>query len=277
MNGAVNILKLLKQGDNKWDIGNYKFTEMVTELNESDIKIAKALDNIGDGELSAIGIIVQHQDLVRNYESREIAKDFYESVMYGFSMINYEEMRHGFIFKELASIVKTGKSFIEDVDSSLIHELMFETNELYKNPYESLISYLIGEITNVELYSSIEKKIENDKFREIIRNIRKDEQKHKAAWLNMIKRMVKKSNVHKENFAKAVRDCHFIHQAEISNYFVSGAQSVEHFFTPVVSMTILDEKLRILENIFGESPLSKKQLFVEFNEYFQDNILKKAV
>ncbi len=277
MTGATNILKLVKLGDNKWNVGNYQYADMISRLSDSDIEIVKALDNIGDGELSAIGIIIQHQDLVRNYHPRELAKDFYESVIYGFCMINYEEMRHGFILKELASTAKEKESFVESVKSDLLHELMFETKELYKNPYESLMSYLLGEITNVELYASIEKQVENDELRQIIKNIRKDEQKHKGAWLNIIKRMVKKNSVHRQNFINATKAIHFIHQAEISRYFVSGAQSVERFFTPGVSKFIIDEKHRILEDIFGESPLDKIRLFTEFNEYFQENVLAKAI
>lgn len=273
MIGAVNITRLLKLGDKKWDVSNYKYGDIVEKLSANDIEIAKSLDNIGDGELSAIGIIIQHQNLVNNFKPRELAKDFYESVIYGFSMINYEEMRHGFILKELASNAKGKKSFMDNVDSSLLHELMFETNELYKNPYESLMSYLIGEITNVELYASIANLVENEELREIINNIKKDEQKHKGAWLKIIKRMVKHSDVHKNNFITALKNIHFIHQAEISNYYVNGAKSVEKYFTPGVSKYILEEKYKILTDIFGESPIDRKTMFMEFNEYFQNNIL----
>ncbi len=271
--GARNILRLLKKGDNKWDVKNYKYNELIEELSESDLNIIKALDNIGNGELSAIGIIIQHQNLVANYD-RKYAKDFYESVMYGFCMINYEEMRHGFILKELASQVNSGSSFVDNVDSGLLFELMFETNELYKNPYESLMSYLIGEITNVELYASVESQIENEKLREIIRQIKKDEQTHKGAWLSIIKRMIKENSVHREKFIEATKAIHFVHQAEVSNYFKEGAMSVQMFFTPSVSKYILEEKHKILVDIFGESPLEKAQLLKEHLDYFNNNFVK---
>ncbi len=273
MNGARDILRLLKIGDNKWDVNNYNYMNVVSNLSDNDTQIIKALDNIGDGELSAIGIIVQHQELVRNYQPREHAKDFYESVIYGFSMINYEEMRHGFILKELASLVHTGKSFIDQVDGDLLHELMFETNELYKNPYESLMSYLLGEITNVELYASIEKRVENETLKSIVRNIKKDEQTHKGAWLKIIKRMVDSSEIHRENFINAVKAIHFIHQAEVSNYFKNGALSVEKYFTPSVSKFILEEKYKIITDIFGVSPIEKKQMLIEHLEYFNENFV----
>ena len=277
MFGASNILKLVKLGDHKWDVGNYKYRDLIDSLNEKDLEIAKALDNIGDGELSAIGIIVQHLKLVENY-GREDAKDFYESVMYGFCMIVYEEMRHGFILKELASLARNEEPFIDKVDSSLLFELMFETNELYKNPYESLMSYLLGEITNVELYASIEKVIENENFKAVVRNIKKDEQAHKGAWLNIIKRMVNSDERHRAKFIEATKAIHFIHQAEVSNYFSAGAQSVQRFFTPSVGTFIMEEKHKILQDIFGESPVDRTTLLVEFNDYFQENILaKKAV
>lgn len=273
MHGARDILKLLKKGDNKWDVNNYNYSKIVAELSEKDLEVIKALDNIGDGELSAIGIIVQHQDLVRDYQPRELAKDFYESVMYGFCMINYEEMRHGFILKELASQVIRGESFVDNVDGSLIHELMFETNKLYKNPYESLMSYLLGEITNVELYASVESKVENEDLKNIVKQIRKDEQVHKGAWLKIIKGMVEANEMHRENFIDATKAIHFVHQAEVSDYFKNGAQSVEKFFTPSVSKFILDEKYKLLSDIFGESPIDKRQMLKEHLEYFNENFV----
>lgn len=275
MHGARNILRLLKLGDNKWDVGNYNYSEMVKELSPHDQEIVKALDNIGDGELSAIGIIVQHQNLVNNYP-RELAKDFYESVMYGFCMINYEEMRHGFMLKELASLLNTGESFVDNVDGSLLHELMFETNELYKNPYESLMSYLLGEITNVELYASVENQIEHEGLRNIVRNIKKDEQAHKGAWLSIIKRMVQSSEIHREKFIDATKAIHFVHQAEVSRYFKDGALSVQKFFSPSVSKFILEEKHKFLADIFGESPIDKKQMLMEHLDYFNENFVART-
>lgn len=275
MYGAKNILKLLKIGDHKWDVGNYDYVKLVNELSENDQEIVKALDNIGNGELSAIGIIIQHQDLVNNYP-RELAKDFYESVMYGFCMITYEEMRHGFMLKELASQLNTGQSFIENVDGNLMYELMFETNELYKNPYESLMSYLLGEITNVELYASVESQVEHEGLKNIVRNIKKDEQKHKGAWLSIIKRMVQSNEIHREKFIEATKAIHFIHQAEVSDYFKSGALSVQKFFTASVSKYILEEKHNILGDIFGKSPIDKKQMLMEHLEYFNENFVAKA-
>ncbi len=273
MNGARDILRLLKIGDNKWDVKNYNYSAIVKNLSGNDIDVIKALDNIGDGELSAIGIIIQHQDLVRNYKPRELAKDFYESVMYGFCMINYEEMRHGFILKELASLANTNKSFIDQVDGDLLHELMFETNELYKNPYESLMSYLLGEITNVELYASIERHVENEDLRNIVKSIKKDEQTHKGAWLKIIKRIVDSNEIHRENFIKATKAIHFIHQAEVSDYFKNGALSVEKYFTPSVSKFIVEEKYKLLSDIFGESPIDKKQMLIEHLEYFNKSFV----
>lgn len=275
MHGAKDILRLLKLGDHKWDVGNYNYAQLVSELSENDKKIVKALDNIGDGELSAIGIIIQHQDLVNNYP-RELAKDFYESVMYGFCMITYEEMRHGFMLKELASQLNTGQSFIENVNGNLMHELIFETNELYKNPYESLMSFLLGEITNVELYASVESQVEHEGLKNIVKNIKKDEQTHKGAWLSIVKRMVQSNEIHREKFIAATKAIHFIHQAEVSDYFKNGALSVQKFFTTSVSKFILEEKHKILSDIFGESPLDKKQMLMEHLEYFNENFATKA-
>lgn len=263
MIGARNILKLLKIGDYKWDVNDYRYANVVNSLSESDLEIVKALDNIGEGELSAIGLIRQHETRVNELKPRELAKDFYESVMYGFCMINYEEMRHGFILKELAMLAKTGNSFIDNVESSFLHGLMFETNKIYDDPYESLMSLLIGEITNVELYASVENQVENIEIKQIINRIKLDEQKHKDAWLKIIKGMVDSSETHKENFISAFKKIHFVHQAEISDYFKEGANSVERFFTPSVSTFVVEEKYRFMTKIFGESPISKKQMLKE--------------
>lgn len=263
MVGARNILKLLKVGDNKWNVNDYRYADIVSSLHESDLEIVKALDNIGEGELSAIGLIRQHETRVNELKPRELAKDFYESVIYGFCMINYEEMRHGFILKELAMLAKTGNSFIDDVDSSFLHGLMFETNKIYNNPYESLMSLLIGEITNVELYASVESQIENIEIKQIINRIKFDEQKHKDAWYKIIKRMVDSSETHRTNFLSAFKNIHFVHQAEISDYFKEGAISVERFFTPSVSTFVVEEKFRFMTKIFGVSPISKRQMLKE--------------
>jgi len=263
MVGTRKILKLLKIGDHKWDVNNYEYVDLIQNLSANDREIVKALDNIGEGELSAIGLIRQHEARVHEFESRDLAKDFYESVMYGFCMINYEEMRHGFILKEMAMLAKTGESFIDNVDSSFMHELMFETNEIYSNPYESLMSLLIGEITNVELYASVERQLEDVRIKQIVNQIKLDEQKHKDAWYKIIKRMVDASEVHRENFTTAFKNIHYVHQAEISRYFKDGASSVEKFFTPSVSTFVLEEKFKFMSKIFGESPISKQQMLKE--------------
>ena len=263
MVGAREILKLLKVGDHKWNVNDYIYADIINTLSQDDLEIVKALDNIGEGELSAIGLIRQHETRVNEFSSRKHAKDFYESVMYGFCMINYEEMRHGFILKELASLAKTGESFIDNVEASYLHELMFETNEIYKTPYESLMSLLIGEITNVELYASVESQVENKAVQQIINQIKVDEQKHKDAWFKIIKRMVESNETHRENFTEAFRKIHHVHQAEISDYFAKGASSVERFFSPSVSTYIVEEKFRLMSKIFGESPISKKQMLKE--------------
>jgi len=263
MVGAREILKLLKVGDQKWDVNDYNYRELINSLSDNDLEIMKSLDNIGEGELSAIGLIRQHESRVNEHESREQAKDFYESVMYGFCMINYEEMRHGFILKELASLAKNNESFIDNVEAGFLHELMFETNEIYKTPYESLMSLLIGEITNVELYASVESQIENKEVKRIINKIKVDEQRHKDAWFKIIKNMVESNLSHHMNFLEAFNNIHYVHQAEISNYFREGASSVERFFTPSVSTFIVEEKYKLMTKIFGESPISKKQMLKE--------------
>lgn len=273
MHGVKDILKSLKIGDHKWDVYDYDYTELIKSLSENDLEIIRSIDSIGDGELSAVGITIQHQDLVRKLP-KELGYDFYESNLYGFCMITYEEMRHGFILKELASQVKYGKSFIDNETGEHLFELMYETNTLYKNAYESLLSYLLGEITNVELYNSIENQIENNDLRYIVNNIKKDETKHKTAWTKIIKRMIESKSIHRENFEKAVLNSHFIHQAEISDYFKNGANDVARFFTVSVSKKVLEEKYRILTEVFGESPISKEKLFFEFSEYYNSNIKK---
>lgn len=273
MQGFKDILNSLKIGDHKWDVNDYTYNELISKLSENDLKIIESIDSIGDGELSAVGITIQHQNLVRQLP-KELGADFYESNLYGFCMITYEEMRHGFILKELASQVKHGKSFIDNESGEHLYELMYETNTLYKNAYESLLSYLLGEITNVELYDSIENQIENNDLRYIINNIKKDETKHKVAWTKIIKKMVHSKDVHRENFKEAALNSHFIHQAEVSDYFRNGANDVERFFTASVSKKVLEEKYRILTEIFGESPISKEKLFLEFSEYYNNNIKK---
>lgn len=190
-------------------------------------------------------------------------------------MITYEEMRHGFILKELASQVKYGKCFIDNETGEHLYELMYETNILYKNAYESLLSYLLGEVTNVELYNSIENQIENNDLRHIVNNIKKDEVKHKTAWIKIIKKLIQAKEIHKINFTDAAINSHYIHQAEISNYFVSGANDVSRFFTASVSKKVLEEKFRVLTEIFGESPITKEKLFFEFSEYYNKNIKKE--
>ncbi|MDR0580415.1 MAG: hypothetical protein LBG21_07435 [Campylobacteraceae bacterium] len=273
MHGVYDILKSLKLGDHKWDVNNYDYVDIVNNLTDNDLEIVRLIDSIGDGELSAIGITIQHQDLVRKLP-KELGCDFYESNLYGFCTITYEEMRHGFILKELASLVKNGKSFIENATGNHLYELMYETNTLYKNAYESLLSYLLGEITNIELYSSIESHIESNNFRKIIINIKKDEIKHKAAWIKIISRMVKSKDVHRKNFTDAVISSHFIHQAEVSNYFVQGANDVSRFFTTSTYKKVLEDKYETLIQIFGELPISKRDLFYEFSEYYNKKIKK---
>lgn len=272
MIGARNILKLLKVGDNKWDVNNYEYSHLLDGLSDADLEIVKALDNIGEGELSAIGLIRQHQDRVYEFKSDALAKDFYESVMYGFCMINYEEMRHGFILKELATLAKTGESFIDNVDSGYLHELMFETNEIYKNPYQSLMSLFIGEITNVELYASVESQISDQKLKEMVNKIKVDEQKHKDAWFKIIKRMVDSSEIHREKFVEAFNEIHYVHQAEISDYFKAGASSVERFFTPSVSTFVVEEKFKYITKIFGVSPMDKRTMLKEQIQYMQQTL-----
>jgi hypothetical protein len=263
MKGTRDILKLLKAGDQKWNVNDYEYIDLINSLCDEDLEVVKALDNIGEGELSAIGLIRQHESRVNEFKPRELAKDFYESVMYGFCMINYEEMRHGFILKELATLANTGNSFIDNVDASYLHGLMFETNEIYNDPYESLMSLLIGEITNVELYASVERQVKNVDMQQIVNRIKVDEQKHKDAWYKIIKRMVDTNETHRVNFINAFKNIHFVHQAEISNYFKDGANSVQRFFTPSVSTFVVEEKFKFMTKIFGESPISKKQMLKE--------------
>lgn len=273
MHGVKDILQSLTIGDHKWDVNGYNYTELIKSLSENDLEIIKSIDSIGDGELSAIGITIQHQDLVKKLP-KDLGNDFFESNLYGFCMITYEEMRHGFILKELSSQVKYKKSFIDNETGKHLYELMYETNILYKNAYESLLSYLLGEVTNVELYDSIENQIENNDLRYIVNNIKKDEIKHKMAWIKIIKKMVESKSIHKDNFIEATLNSHFIHQAEVSDYFRNGANDVSRFFTASVSKKVLEEKYRILTEIFGESPIAKEKLFYEFSEYYNNNIKK---
>jgi len=261
--GARKILMLLQAGDTKWDTKEYKYQGLIKNLTKNDLGIVKALDFIGEGELSAIGIIRQHADRVNQYESRELAKDFYESVMYCYCMINYEEIRHGFILKELASLAKRNESFIDNVEESFLHELIFETKDIYKNPYESLMSLLIGEITNIELYASVESQIQNKELKNIINKIKVDEQRHKDAWFKIIKNMINSNSTHYKKFLDAFNNIHYVHQAEVSNYFQKGADSVERFFTPSVTTFIADEKYNLMTKIFGKDTINKKQMIHE--------------
>jgi rubrerythrin len=255
------LMKYALKSDLRWDVFDYKFQELVNTLSDNDKNIIKDLFYIGDGELSGTAMIFEFMTLAK--ASKEEAL-FAESLLYGSNVIVYDEFRHGMILKELNSNLDN-KSYFDNVEGKELQHYIFADTSPWKTPYEILVSFFLGEIINSELYFDVAKHIENHTLKDIVINIAKDEVRHKKAWFELSKNLCNTSEEAKEKYFEAVKQAHFIHQAEVGDNYEKGAFSVQKYYQKETVNKINQQKYSMLKEILGDTlTLTEKEMRIQY-------------
>lgn len=262
MKGINTMLKYALMNDQRWDVQNYDFKKLVSELSENDKNILLDLDYIGDGELSGLAMNTFAISTFLKNKNKKYMADWAQVLLYTQGVIVYDEVRHGVILKELYSLVKNKKSW----KSNILNKDMikyFIGNEVWNNEYELLVSLFLGEITNVGLYKSIVKKIEHPELKQIFKNIAKDENRHKTAWFALTQDLLSRGKKHKKKYIKAFLNVHALHQAEVNETFTYGIRKTQKYLTNDITSKIDKDRYMYMKKLLGDSmPLSETEMNV---------------
>lgn len=241
-------------GEKKWGVNGFKVNEFTSRFTDIDRVVVRELAHIADGELSGAAMMFCLYEACKGNQNG--FADFYEPLLYSANTIVYEEFRHGLIVKEMLAAIDGAPSFISDSSGSELAEKYLKIESIWNNPFEVLVSFLMGEITNIILYREASRRATSKELKEILNNISKDEYRHKTAWRDMCKKIVAQSKDGVPRFLDAFERCHYKHQAEIGRYYLDGFMATKHYFTKEVAIEIFREKMEILREVVGPENVS---------------------
>ena len=277
IHGLDIVTKYGLMTDQRWDVNKYEFNEVIKEMSNKDKELLSALDYIGDGELSGTAMFVQMiqyiENEIKDKKKKKDLEDLSEIIMYGMMVITYDEFRHGLVLKELRA-ARDGESFINTVKPSESFKYI-NGIEIWDDPYEILVSLFLGEIVNEALYNSLAKSVDSEKFKEIIKNIEKDERRHKMAWFELTEKLLKKKK-HRKRYVKALKKTHFYHQAETGYTFFDGIKDTRELLNHGLMDKVHETRYKMLKKLLGEDmPLTLEEMKSEYAKHMKDLIIKK--
>lgn len=245
----------------RWDVNDYDFKDLVSTLSEKDKELILTLDKIGDGELTGVGMLKCLFELM-SADPQKLYSVFYEVIMYAVNVIIYEEYRHGLVLKSLVHEIKGNDNFINTIDGEFVASQYINLENIWKTPYETLISFLFGEVTNTLIYREASRMSESEELKKLLSNISSDEYRHKCAWRDISHKICQDTDncVH---FIEAFKNSHMIHQAEIGSKYTEGVQESINIFNLIIMKEIHEEKLKLIEYITGYVPDNSRALLLE--------------
>ena len=197
--GLDVIYKFAKLQEEKWSLSYFlEEDKWWTELNETDVKILRVLNYVGDGEFSGTGMGLHFWDLLQE-QPKEVMYDFYEAFEYAHFIIQ-DEFRHGIVIKTLNSLLDGDETYLVNVDDQAPRT--FEYKKICDNCFEMQMIFLISEIYNFEIYNHLKKMATHSKLKELMDAVAKDEARHLAGWTAFITKQID----HSEEYAKAYLD-----------------------------------------------------------------------
>lgn len=277
--GLDILVKYGLMNDVRWDVQGYNYKKMMKTFSDSDKELLNALDYIGDGELSGTTMFAQLLSLIEA-EYKKKGKygnlvDFTEATMYGMMVITYDEFRHGMVLKELKAC-RDGEKFHEVISSTKAHEYI-AGKQIWKNPYEILVSLFLGEIINEAMYKSLRNIIDNKDFKKIISFIEKDERRHKMAWFELTRKLIEKPK-HRKKYIKALKRVHIFHQAEVGYTFTEGMTETNKVMTKDLMDKIHEDRYKMLVKLLGnDMPMTKEEMKAEHGKHAIELIKEKMI
>jgi hypothetical protein len=232
----------------RWiDPDNYQY-DWLTELSDNDKDIIKSLASIGEGEFSGLSAAKLMRTLCDQLPS-EYRKDWVGVDLY-LSVISYEEFRHGMILSSLNNIEYT-KADIND---------MFNAPNTHNwNPYTLLLSVSLSEATNIIMYDNIIGRINDDRLKYLLSNIKRDESRHYTAWKEIVKDLV---DLYKDEFLHAIVTKEaIIHNASIINAYYKGVEDISYVWDSKSVSKMFKMKYDMIQYWFGDdNPYSLSKL-----------------
>jgi|JYMV01.1.fsa_nt_gi rubrerythrin len=235
------IIKWANLSDNqRWKIeGNYDYP-WISELSDDDKAVLKTLRDIAKGEHSGTGSVYMMFKMI----PEDYINDWATIAVYS-SIISYEEFRHGTVINALNGIKLSDEEWAEDtrVEADNVHNW---------TAYSLLMSFAISEATNVMVYEKIINAVEDERLKDIFKNIKRDEARHLSAWRDLIKQLINKNDFHKQQMLDNLDLAIHFHNAEIHKDYMRGADMTKHLWTPKDLMNVTNTKFKLLEHWFGD-------------------------
>lgn len=236
---SETLMALAEVSEMRWQLESWAvFDRVAHDLSDADKALVGNFDAISEGELRGLGMQYEMARLLHAAAPEDRAL-FGEAWAY-MPIIVYEEYRHGVILAKLA-----GKQ----------HESLaacsFSNEQLWTSPYELVVSLLVGEVVNVELYRMAARAARHPELQRVLRDITSDEARHKVAWMTLVANICQTERG-RRGIAGAVRTHGAIHQAEIGSRYKEGARATAGLLGAASSFKIVREKHAYFEKVLGE-------------------------
>lgn len=243
----TTLQNYLQQYERKWEL--FKYSDLyIDDLSKRDIDLINNLQEVGSGEIRGLGMAEQFSTMLKTIPKEErIALN--ESYIFLYQIV-YEELKHGLSLKSLKN-----KNYVDELTYDNIDDFIWNNKTPWNNPFEMIVSFLFGEVVNVELYRSARNVAENIYLKELLSNIMKDEAKHLNTWKMIHKNLYDNFPNLKMIYDTAIIDAINIHQAALGYDFDKGLNNIQSTFEYGTGVKIVKEKIKTLEYIYGDDPL----------------------
>jgi len=255
----------------RWKSDGYNISWYV-DLEESDIEIIKRLQRLGDGEYSGLGSTILLYDMILHDIPKEYQSGFSEIIMYS-HIIAYEEMRHGIAVSNLYEAVSNNNpNYLDTVSVQEISDKFifgFEDN-VYWDAYGLLISHCLSEVPNCVLYKDVLSQAKHPKLKSLIKNILRDEIRHKLALTEIVLNLVNLSEYHKQRCLDSLESGLNHHNALQHGRYFEGINDMAYLFNKGASEVIVKDKFNIIQKWFGEdNPYTYRDLIIKHLKFTQ--------
>lgn len=233
------LLELSLLSEKRWPVTDWSaFDDIAANLSPADREIVGRFDAIAEGELRGLGMQYELARLLQQAtpEDRIILAEAWAYM----PIIVYEEFRHGIILAKLMQ---------REHDS--LASCSFDNQEPWQNPYELLVSLLVGEIVNVELYRAAAHAVEGCEIKSVLTNITSDEARHKAAWMRIVEGVCRHERGRKM-VAAALKSHGHVHQAEIGDRYAAGAAATLSLIDNGTMVSIVSAKHKYFSKVLGD-------------------------
>jgi|LakMenEpi03Aug12_release.lakeMendotaPanAssembly.Ray.scaffolds.fasta_scaffold06971_6 hypothetical protein len=246
----------------KWDVEDFEYNSICETFSENDKNLIIAMDQVGDGEMSGMGMLLILHKLALQ-DADKYMPIFYEVFMFTSYVLIYEEFRHGLFLKELVAAVRGEPPFKNTVTSEKMAQEYINMESPWGNPYEAVVSFLLGEVTNTVVYREASKAAESEWLKEKFMNISRDEARHKAAWRDLAKKVCEYSEESKREFIEAFRTKHMIHQSEVNIGYGESVNKTHHLFSFAIMREVHEDKIKLLNHIAGDTDIDTNQILID--------------